>query len=147
MELDYYQRQKRLLQHDYQSDLEKVLFILSLSDKHETWTIKDIQRLVIPPLKLNQYRIYADKEVPLCYASWAMLPEEAEEGYKNRTRKIQPHDWNSGDNLWLIDVICPFGGTRIAIKRLDNLRKELGLPNKVNFKRLGSNRVNNVERI
>jgi hypothetical protein len=44
-------------------------------------------------------------------------------------------------------VICPFGGTRIAIKRLDNLRKELGLPNKVNFKRLGSNRVNNVERI
>ena len=79
-----------------------------------------------------------------------MLPEEAEEGYKNRTRKIQPHDWNSGNNLWLIDVICPFGGTRIAIKRLDNLRKELGLPNRVNFhrsKRLGSNKVNNVKRI
>ena len=147
MGLDYYQRQKRLLRHDYQSDLEKVLFIFSLSIKHENFTIKDIQRLVIPPLKLNQYRIYIDEEVPLCYASWAMLPEEAEEGYKNRTRKIQPHDWNSGDNLWLIDVICPFGGTRIAIKRLDNLRKELGLPNKVNFKRLGSNRVNNVERI
>ena len=76
-----------------------------------------------------------------------MLPEEDEEGVKNKRRKIQPHDWNSGDNLWLIDVICPFGGTRIAIKRLDNLRKELGLPKKVNFKRLGSYRVNNVERI
>ena len=132
------------------SELEKVLLILSLSNRHENWTVKDIQRLVIPPLKLNQYRIYIDKEVPLCYASWAMLPKEAEEGYKNKTRKIQPKDWNSGNNLWLIDVICPFGGTRSAIKRLDTLRKELGLPDKVNFyrgKRLGSNRVNNVKRI
>ena len=136
-----------MLQHGYQSDLEKVLFILSLSDKHETWTIKDIQRLVIPPLKLNQYRIYADKEVPLCYASWAMLPEEAEEGYKNKTRKIQPEDWNSGDNLWLIDVICPFGGTRTAMKRLGTLMNELGLPKKVNFKRWGRSGVSNVKRI
>jgi cytolysin-activating lysine-acyltransferase len=132
------------------SELEKVLLILSLSNRHENWTVKDIQRLVIPPLKLNQYRIYIDEEVPLCYASWAMLPKEADEGYKNKTRKIQPKDWDSGNNLWLVDVICPFGGTRSAIKRLDTLRKELGLPDKVNFyrgKRLGSNRVNNVTRI
>ena len=132
------------------SELEKVLLILSLSNRHENWNVKDIQRLVIPPLKLNQYRIYIDEEVPLCYASWAMFPKEADEGYKNKTRKIQPKDWDSGNNLWLVDVICPFGGTRSAIKRLDILRKELGLPDKVNFyrgKRLGSNRVNNVTRI
>ena len=123
---------------------------MSLCSRFKDMRLSDIQRLIIPPLKLGQYRIYVDNEVPLCYASWAMLPEEAEEGYKNKTRKIQPKDWDSGNNLWLVDVICPFGGTRPAIKRLDNLRKELGLPDKVNFyrgKRLGSNRVNNVKRI
>ena len=147
MELDYYQRQKRLLRHDYQSDLEIVFYIMSQCTRFKDMRLSGIQRLILPPMRLGQYKIYSDKEVPIGYASWALLSDELSEGYRNNTYKIKAQDWNSGDNLWLIDVICPFGGTRIAIKRLDNLRKELGLPNKVNFKRLGSKRVNNVERI
>ena len=68
-------------------------------------------------------------------------------GLFNNTYKIKAQDWNSGDNLWLVNVLCPKGGGSIALRRLDKLRKEDGLPNKVNFKRLGSKRVNNVERI
>ena len=58
-------------------DLEKVLHILSLSNFHKNMSFKDIKRLIIPPLKLGQYRIYEDKEVPLCFASWGMLSDIA----------------------------------------------------------------------
>ena len=98
-------------------------------------------------MRLGQYRIYSDEEVPICYASWALLSDELSEGYKNNTYKIQAQDWNSGNNLWLINVLCPKGGGSIVLRRLDKLRKEMGLSKKVNFKRLGSKRVNNVERI
>ena len=39
------------------------------------------------------------------------------------------------------------GGGSVVLRRLDKLRKEMGLSKRVNFKRLGSNRVNNVKRI
>lgn len=105
-------------------DLEKVLYILSLSNIHKTWTVSDIQRLIIPPLKLDQYRIYEDETTPLCFVSWAFFDSETSKGYLNKTRKIQPEDWNTGGLLWLIDVICPYGGTMEAMLRLDQERKE-----------------------
>ena len=147
MGLDYYQRQKRLLQHDYQSDLEIVFYIMSQCTRFKDMRLSGIQRLILPPMRLGQYKIYSDKEVPIGYASWALLSDELSEGYRNNTYKIKAQDWNSGDNLWLVNVLCPKGGGSIALRRLDKLRKEMGLSKRVNFKRLGSNRVNNVERI
>jgi cytolysin-activating lysine-acyltransferase len=135
------------LQHDYQSDLEKVFYIMSQCTRFKDMRLSGIQRLILPPMRLGQYRIYSDKEVPMGYASWALLSNELSEGYKNNTYKIQAQDWNSGNNLWLINVLCPRGGGSVVLRRLDKLRKEMGLSKKVNFKRLGSNRVNNVKRI
>jgi len=135
------------LRHDYQSDLEIVFYIMSQCTRFKDMRLSGIQRLILPPMRLGQYKIYSDKEVPIGYASWALLSDELSEGYRNNTYKIKAQDWNSGDNLWLVNVLCPKGGGSIALRRLDKLRKEMGLSKRVNFKRLGSNRVNNVERI
>tara|TARA_R100000935_G_scaffold56618_1_gene88747 strand:- start:64 stop:459 length:396 start_codon:yes stop_codon:yes gene_type:complete len=129
------------------SDLEKVLLIMSLCSRFKDMRLSDIQRLIIPPLKLGQYRIYNDEEVLTGFASWALLSDDLSEEYKNTNYKLQVKDWNSGDNLWLINVLCPMGGGSVVLRRLDKLRKEMGLSKRVNFKRLGSNRVNNVKRI
>ncbi len=29
-----------------------------------------------------------------------------------------PTEWRSGDQLWLIDLVCPFGGTEEAMRQL-----------------------------
>ena len=129
------------------SDLEKVFFIMSLCSRFKDMRLSDIQRLIIPPLKLGQYRIYNDEKVLTGFASWALLSDELSEEYKNTDYKLQVKDWNSGDNLWLINVLCPMGGGSVVLRRLDKLRKEMGLSKRVNFKRLGSNRVSNVKRI
>ncbi len=33
-------------------------------------------------------------------------------------RKLGPADWKSGDRLWLMDLILPFGGLQDAAKEL-----------------------------
>ena len=129
------------------SDLEKILHIMAMSPRYRDFSSRYIVTYVIPPLRLGQYRIYHDEEVPFCYASWAMLSDELSEKYGENKYRIKNSDWNSGNNLWLVNMLCPNGKGSIALRRLDKLRKELGLPKKVNFKRLGSNRVGNVERI
>lgn len=128
-------------------DLKKVLDILSLTDNLNNIRLKAIYNLVLPPLELGQYIIYEDKEVPLCWASWALLSDETSKLYAARKYNLKPEDWNSGNNLWLVNIICPYGGGDIALKRLDKLRKERELPRVVNFRRLGSGRTNNVQRI
>ena len=54
----------------------------------------------------------------MAYVSWAFLSEEAEETFV-ATQNIAPKDWNSGDNLWIVDVLTPFGGTSKVFQELN----------------------------
>lgn len=44
----------------------------------------------------------------------------APEGHalKAGTTKLRPQDWKSGDKLWAVEVIAPFGGPEEMIKDL-----------------------------
>ena len=64
------------------NDLEKVFYIMSQCTRFKDMRLSGIQRLILPPMRLGQYRIYSDKEVPMGYASWALLSNELSEGYK-----------------------------------------------------------------
>ena len=128
-------------------DLKKVLDILSLTNNLNDIRLKAIYNIIIPPLELGQYIIYQDKEVPLCWASWALLSNEISKLYAERKYNLKAKDWNSGNNLWLINIVCPYGGGSIALRRLDKLRKEKDLPKVVNFRRLETGRTSNVQRI
>lgn len=98
----------------------EVIELLTLSPYHVTWSIFDLQRLVIPPIRLGQYRLYRRKFKPVAFVSWAWLTENAENGYTTGTRLLQPEDWNSGDRLWFIDFVAPFGGVKRLVADLRN---------------------------
>lgn len=34
------------------------------------------------------------------------------------TTKLRPQDWKSGDTLWVVEVIAPFGGAEEMVKDL-----------------------------
>jgi cytolysin-activating lysine-acyltransferase len=77
------------------------------SDRHREWRIKSIERLMLPPMVLSQYKMFWGADgIPVGLATWAFLTPEAADGYVNRTRQLQPEDWNAGDQLWFIDFIA-----------------------------------------
>jgi hemolysin-activating ACP:hemolysin acyltransferase len=43
---------------------------------------------------------------------WASVSDEVAERLAAGTTKLRPQDWKSGDKLWVVEVIAPFGGTR-----------------------------------
>lgn len=87
----------------------------SYSKVHAGFTIADANRLFLPPIKLNQFLMFENGSG---FATWALLSDEVAEGYKTRTRKLQPDDWRSGDQVWFIDMISPFGNVRTLIRGL-----------------------------
>jgi len=71
--------------------------------------IADQDWLVMPPLVLDQCKLYMKGEVPWAFCTWAYVSDEVNERLSSAMPKIAPHEWKSGKHLWLIDVVAPFG--------------------------------------
>ena len=90
--------------------LGNVIWLYHQSTNHRYMFFRDIEHHLMPALTKDQYKLYLHSEtggLPMAFISWAYLSDEAEQIYLE-TQKIAPKDWDSGDNLWLIDAVSPF---------------------------------------
>jgi cytolysin-activating lysine-acyltransferase len=49
---------------------------------------------------------------------WGHVSDEVEERLKTGTSRLRPQDWKSGDRLWVVEVIAPFGGAEEMVRDL-----------------------------
>jgi cytolysin-activating lysine-acyltransferase len=94
------------------------VWLMMQSPAHKHLFLTDLEWLLLPPITLNQFRIWRNKGMPAAFASWAYLDERAEARIKQNIKKLAPTDWKSGESLWLIDMVAPFGGAEAAVKEL-----------------------------
>ncbi|MEH6477293.1 MAG: toxin-activating lysine-acyltransferase, partial [Sneathiella sp.] len=93
-------------------------WLMMHSRPHKHLFITDMEWAIEPPISLNQCYFWHRGHVPVGFASWAYLSDDAEARMLRGVRKLGPADWKSGDNLWLMDLIVPFGGMAEAAKEL-----------------------------
>ena len=80
------------------------------SHVHRNYLINDIGAMFLPPLHLNQFRIYRDGQgAPVGLITWAWLTRDVEKGYVTGEYNLKPEDWNAGDQLWFTDFLAPYG--------------------------------------
>ena len=76
--------------------IEDVLDLMEMSEFHQQYDVEDIERLIIPAILNNRcIVIYDDEQTPIGMFTYTWLNEEAEEGYLEGTRKLQPVDWET----------------------------------------------------
>lgn len=86
------------------------VLLLYLQSSHRRFHfISDLEWLLLPPLVSGQCKLYMKNKYPISFVSWAFLDKDAEARLLHNGGKLRPEDWNSGDRLWLIDIIAPFG--------------------------------------
>lgn len=75
-----------------------------------------LEHMLLPAIRLGQYVLVIEKSSgtgalrPVGYLGWANLSAEAEARYVNKPiTGLQSDDWNSGDRMWCIDFMAPFG--------------------------------------
>ena len=97
-----------------------VVNLMIESPAHRHLFLADMQWLIIPPMRLNQYRIFHDRErnQPVGYVSWAFLSQDAAERLRKGQTRLQPSEWKSGEQLWLIDLLAPEQLQQKIIKEL-----------------------------
>lgn len=86
------------------------------SQLHASWPVLVLERHVLPAIDRCQFLMMRHRNgVPLAYVSWARLDESREKKYLKDPLSLCLDDWSSGDRMWLMDWIAPFGGSaRIA---------------------------------
>ena len=89
--------------------------------------LADLDWAVMPPVVLDQCRLFMQGKMPFAFITWAFVSDEVHQRLIQGHGKLAPHEWKSGEHAWLIDVAAPFGGD---IEMLDELYqlKFTGLP-------------------
>jgi cytolysin-activating lysine-acyltransferase len=78
----------------------------------------DIDWALLPPILLDQCRLYNKESLPYAFITWAYVSDAVDARLRSNEPKIAPHEWQSGPHLWLIDVIAPFGHAEDVIDEL-----------------------------
>ena len=102
--------------------LGEMTWLLTQSAMHRVFEIGDLEWLVMPALIHQQFYVFRDGEKPIGLALWARCSEEAagklERGMIEPENRLSLEDWNSGPNVWLVDLIAPFAS-------LENRHREI----------------------
>ncbi len=98
---------------------EAVLVLLNSNAHRMSFFIGDVEWLLLPAISKEQFRLYKDKENrPVGLILWAYVNDEVDKRLEMGIGKLGIQDWNSGDKLWIIDLIAPHGGGNKMLEEL-----------------------------
>ncbi len=96
----------------------EVVWLFTQSSKHKNFFLFDLEWLVMTPIMMQQFRVFYAPDRPIGVALWAFVNEEIEKRLMAGNARLAPADWKSGDRLWLVDIIAPYGGQEAMIQDL-----------------------------
>ena len=85
-------------------DINKIINLYYLFPKYQNNTYQELFYHILPSLKLNQYKLFEDKDGVFGFVNWAYLNNDIEKEYI-KNLKIYKNEWKSGVNLWLYDIV------------------------------------------
>ena len=105
--------------------LGEIVWLMSQSPVHKQFFISDLEWLVMTPALLQQFRLYYQNAAPaeggkrpIGAVLWGFVSPEVEAQLASGTTRLRPQDWKSGDRLWVVEVIAPFGGADAMVSDL-----------------------------
>jgi len=126
----------------WRSDLDQdFLDYMSLSiaaGNHKDDDIHLVYAEIVLPMIIGNYIILREEDKIVAYASWGFFSKAVSDA-KIKTRKwlLTKDDYDTGREIWLIDVIAPYGHYRKIIAALVKRKHELGLhDDRINFRRV-----------
>ena len=89
--------------------LGPVIWLYARDDLKKYTFIAEQDWLLMPPIILDQCKLYMRDDIPWAFATWAFVSDEVDARLRTAIPKIAPHEWKSGTHAWVIDVVAPFG--------------------------------------
>ncbi len=88
--------------------LGQVTWLMGLSPAHRDLPIRDIEARIQAPLFFKQLRVFSEGNRPIAAVTWATVSAPVAEALRFPQYAIQLRDWQSGNELVIVDCISPF---------------------------------------
>lgn len=98
--------------------LGEIVWLLTQSPAHRHLFLADLEWAVMPALMLRQVHLFRSQGRVVGVALWASVSDEVDARLSSGVTRLAPLDWKSGDTLWLVDIIAPFGGSERILEEL-----------------------------
>ncbi|MFV2052927.1 toxin-activating lysine-acyltransferase [Aliiroseovarius sp. YM-037] len=96
----------------------EIAFLCFYSNLYQKWSMQAIAKVFEPPIYLKQFQVYRARGVPRGVVTWAKLNAEAEAKHIAGTGLDNFEEWNSGDQLWIMDIMAPWGHGKDIIENI-----------------------------
>ena len=118
--------------------LKDIITLMSnAKEPYNSMDVEYVKGMIIPPIELNQFKIFYKNKKPVGYTTWGFLNKEAEKKLINNEDYLTKNDWRSGNNCWHIDTVCnDISVLKVHRWTQKNLLKILGKGKKVYWVRL-----------
>jgi len=87
------------------TDLYRIIHLYRQFPKYDKFTYKKLTEMITPSLNLDQYQIHRIGNEDVGFTNWAYLSDNVEQRFKLIGR-LKSNEWNSGDNIWVMQVIA-----------------------------------------
>ena len=109
--------------------------VINLFNNFDRYKGKELTNYLEPSIKLNQYKKFYDNNELVGFVNWAYIHDLVEKRFK-QTGKIKSNEWNSGSNLWLIEIVSVKNTFKMMRWVYNYFRKELKVDHSINWLRV-----------
>jgi hemolysin-activating ACP:hemolysin acyltransferase len=114
--------------------MKDIINLFQHFDRYKNQSEKQLEIYLEPSIKLKQYKKFYKNNELVGFVNWAYLHNLVEERYK-QTGKIKNSEWQSGNNLWLIEILS-IKNTFAMMRWVYNyFRKQLKVDHSINWLR------------
>jgi len=111
--------------------------VINLFNNFDRYKGKQLSSYLEPSIKLNQYKKFYDNNELVGFVNWAYIHDLVEKRFK-QTGKIKSNEWNSGNNLWLIEIVSIKNTFKMMRWVYNYFRKQLKVDHSINWLRVDS---------
>ena len=99
--------------------LGTVAWLLVHSELHKKLEMGQLATMYLPAIKSGQYLLGIENDTAVFYAAWAKMDLEQERLFLTHgPLSVTPQTWQSGDRVWVMDWVAPFGHSRQVSEHL-----------------------------
>jgi hemolysin-activating ACP:hemolysin acyltransferase len=117
-------------------DIYRIVHLYRQFNKYEKITYGDLIKHLLPSINLDQYQIHRVNGIDVGFTNWAFLSDTVEQRFKI-TGKLKANEWNSGNNIWVIDIVAKSNVREIMKWVKEYFKPQLEVNEPVKWVRMG----------
>ena len=87
---------------------------------HQHVSLNALKTMLLPAVVRGQFKIFHFKGKLSGFITWAYLSDESFNKYVNNNMTLSSEDWDSGERVWIMEVVAPFGHYNMIINELES---------------------------